>query len=410
MTERHSHLRRIVLLTAGATLGFAALVVGVRYWLWSRTHEETDDAYVAGHIHAVSARVSGTVEAVLVDDNQWVERGQPLVRLDPHDFQVRLEQAKAALGSARHRADSAESAVGLASRTASARSIDAEAETRNADAALAAAQAQLAEADAGVPRAQAVLKSARATLRQTQQDLARYTDLVAKEQVSRQEFDRARAAADVAAGAEAAAVQAVAQAKAEQVKARELLEQARSRVLGARATTESARAAAADTEVRRNQHQAALSTIEQAAAAVSDATLQLGYTSITAPVAGWIGRKTVEVGHRVQPGQPLLAIVQADPWVVANFKETQLERMRPRQSVEIFVDSFPSHPFRGYIDSLSPASGSQFALLPPDNATGNFTKIVQRIPVKILLDSSEGEPSEQLLRPGMSAVVTARVR
>jgi membrane fusion protein, multidrug efflux system len=410
MADRKTSARKIIVIVSAATLAIVIAAAGVRYWLWARSHEKTDDAYVAGHIHAISARVAGTVQAVLVDDNQWVERGQALVRLDPKDFEVRLAQAKAALTSAQHQAVAAEAAVSLASRTATARAMDADAATHNAEAALAAAQAQVTEADAGVPRAEAALTSARATQHQASEDLVRYTDLVAKEEVSRQEYDRARAAADVAGGAEAAAVQGVAQARAQQVKARELLQQARSRILAARAMSESARAAAADTDVRRGQHRAAAAAIEQAEAAVADATLQLQYTCITAPAAGWVGRKTVEVGHRVQPGQPLLAVVQADPWVVANFKETQLERMRPHQPVEVAVDSFPSHPFRGYIDSLAPASGAQFALLPPDNATGNFTKIVQRIPVKIHLESAAASTSEQLLRPGMSAIVTAKVQ
>jgi membrane fusion protein (multidrug efflux system) len=164
------------------------------------------------------------------------------------------------------------------------------------------------------------------------------------------------------------------------------------------------------TQVNRSEYEADLGAIAQAQASLKDAQLQLSYTNISAPNQGRIGRKVVEVGQRVQPGQPLMAIVNNDYWVVANFKETQLERMQPRQPVEIKLDAFPHHPFMGRVESISPASGSTFALLPPDNATGNFTKIVQRIPVKVVFDPQSIRGYESRIAPGMSAEVSVELK
>src|SRR5262249_46832335 len=173
---------------------------------------------------------------------------------------------------------------------------------------------------------------------------------------------------------------------------------------------ESAKAASLDTMVRQAQFTTAQAAILKAAATLEDARLQLSYTMIKAPASGRVGRKSVEVGQRLQVGQPLMAIVEDDLWVVANFKETQLEEMRPKQTVSLEIDAFPNHAFRGRVDSIAPGSGNQFALLPPDNATGNFTKVVQRIPVKISFDPATTKGYETLLTPGMSTVVTVTIR
>jgi membrane fusion protein (multidrug efflux system) len=230
--------------------------------------------------------------------------------------------------------------------------------------------------------------------------------LVAKDQVSRQTAEHARQAYQASAATESAARQAVSQAQAEVAKAQAEIVSAEAQVQHSQGILQAAKASGREVEVRNAQFATAKAAVTQAAAALEDATLQLSYTKIIAPVAGRIGRKSVEAGQRVQVGQPLLAVVEDAPWIVANFKETQLEKMRARQPVEITIDSFPHHQFRGQIDSLAPGSGNEFALLPPDNATGNFTKIVQRIPVKIVIDSDSGESYQGLMAPGMSAVVT----
>jgi membrane fusion protein (multidrug efflux system) len=407
--KRPSHRKKV--LAAAALTAFAGVSTWVvHYWLWARSHEETDDAYIAGHVHPVSARIAGTVASVLVDDNQHVEGNQVLVRLDPRDYQVRLAQAQAALDVARRQAASADTAVEFSTRSAAAQTTEADGGVRSAEAAIAAAQAAVTEASAGIPRAQAALSEAEANRRRAELDYQRYAELVAKDQVSRQQFDHARAAYDAAVADQSAAAEAVRQAEARLVQARESVARARAQLLQSQGKALSARAAGTETDVRRRQHETAVAAIAQAESVLEDAKLQLSYTEIRSPVAGRVGRKGVEAGQRLQPGQPLLAIVEDDLWVVANYKETQLTRMKPRQQVEVTIDSFPDHTFRGRIESMSPGTGAQFALLPPDNATGNFTKIVQRVPVKIRFDGESIRGYERLLVPGMSVGAVAAIR
>ncbi|HVV47883.1 MAG TPA: HlyD family secretion protein [Bryobacteraceae bacterium] len=402
--------RRKIVAAAALAVFAGAAVWGVRYWSWSQAHEETDDAYVAGHVHPVSARIAGTVEAVLVDDNQHVELGQVLVRLDPRDYQVRLRQAQAALEVARRQAASAGTAVEFSSQSAEAKTTEADGGLRSAQAEIAAAEASVTEASAGIPRAQAVLSEAEANRHRAELDYQRYADLVAKDQASRQQFDHAGATLDGAVAARNAAAEAVHQAEARAAQARESVGRARAQLVEAKGKALAATAAGTETNVQRRQHEAALASIEQAETALEDAKLQLSYTEVRSPVAGRVGRKGVEAGQRLQPGQPLLAIVEDDLWAVANYKETQLTHMKPGQPVEITIDSFPDRTFQGHVDSLSPGTGAQFALLPPDNATGNFTKIVQRVPVKVRFDRESIRGYERFIVPGMSVVAVTAVR
>jgi membrane fusion protein, multidrug efflux system len=408
---RKARSRRKKIVAAAALIAFVGVSVwAIRYWLWAQAHEETDDAYVAGHVHPASARIAGTVETVLVDDNQHVERGQVLVRLDPRDYQVRLQQAQAALDVARRQAASAGTAVEFSSQSAAAKTTEADGGIRSAQAEIAAAEASVAEASAGIPRARAALAEAEANRRRAELDYQRYADLVAKDQISRQQFDHARAALDAAVAARNAAAEAVRQAEARSVQVRESVRRARAELVEAQGKALSARAAGTETDVHKRQHEAAVAAIAQAESALEDAKLQLSYTEVRSPVTGRVGRKGVEGGQRLQPGQPLLAIVEDDLWVVANYKETQLTRMKLGQPVEITIDSFPEHTFRGHVDSMSPGTGAQFALLPPDNATGNFTKIVQRVPVKIRFDRESIRGYENFIVPGMSVVAVTAVR
>ncbi len=403
--------RKKVLAASAAAIGLIAVSAwGVKYWVWARAHEETDDAYIAGHVHPISARIAGSVEDVLVDDNQHVEANQVLVRLDPRDYQVRVAEAQAALAVARRQAATAGTAVDFSSENAAAQSTQADGGIRSAEAAIATAEATLAEATAGIPKAQAALSEAEANRRRAELDYHRYGELVAKDQISRQQYDHARAAYDAAIAAKAAATQAVRQAESRVVQARESVGHARALLVEAHGKAISARAAGTETAMRRRQHEAALAAIQQALSVLQDARLQLSYTEVRSPVAGRIGKKSVEAGQRIQPGQPLLAVVEDDVWIVANYKETQLTHMKPGQRVEVTVDSFPDRTFSGTVDSISPGTGAQFALLPPDNATGNFTKIVQRVPVKIRLDRESVRGEESRLVPGLSvtAVVTVR--
>ncbi|HEY9614274.1 HlyD family secretion protein [Allocoleopsis sp.] len=420
-----------------AIAGIGAIVAGnfgYNWWQYTSTHEETDNATVAGHIHQVSSRINGTVSEIEVNDNQLVKQGQLLVKLDPRDFETKALQAQAALEAAKRQANAAQATIPLAAETTQAKTVQAQgdvtaatsaistaqAAVEEAKTAIPSAQAAVAEAQAGIPAAQAQVSQADATLQKAQTDYNRYANLYQQGAIARQQLDTAKAAYEVARAQKNAAEQGVQQAQARLAQARQGVARAQSQLAQAQEGVASARAkltasqgglqqataSGQQTQVNRAQYAAAQSAIAQAEASLKDAQLQLSYTNIVAPSSGRIGRKTIEVGQRVQPGSPLMAIVESDYWVTANFKETQLEEIKPGQEVEIKLDAFPHHIFKGRVDSVSPASGSQFALLPPDNATGNFTKIVQRIPVKIIFDSQSIQGYESRITPGMSAVVS----
>jgi membrane fusion protein, multidrug efflux system len=403
--------RKKLLLVSGGCVALALLLVfGVRYLVWSAHHEETDDAYLAGHLHPISARVTDTVQQVLIDDNQHVVEGQTLIILDPNDYKVRLDQAKAALDAAGRQADTAEAAIRSTSQSATAQTTQAVGTIGEAKASIQASKAAVTAAEAGVPRAQAQLQEANATLQREDTDLHRYEDLYTKEQVSKQTVDHQRASYQVAVAGQAAAQEQVRQAQAQLVAAQQGVFRTEALLTNSQGGLQSAQATGLETRVREGQFATTQAAVAQATAALEEAKLQLSYTIIKAPVSGRIGRKSVEAGQRVQIGQPLMAIVEDQLWVVANFKETQLEKMRTGQRVEVQIDTFSKHKFYGHVDSLAPGSGNEFALLPPDNATGNFTKIVQRIPVKIVLDQDSVSGYENLLSPGMSSIVTVTTK
>ncbi|MBH8575290.1 HlyD family secretion protein [Nostocaceae cyanobacterium CENA369] len=424
-----------------AVAGVGAIVAGTfgyRYWQYASTHQQTDNATVAGNVHQVSSRIPGTIDKVLVNDNQLVQPGQLLVELDPRDYQSKVQQAIAALANARGQAQAAQANIALASETTTGKTTQAQGDVNSAVAAISTAQAAVREAQAGIPAAQAQVKQAQAgipaaqaqvaqadaNLQKAQADYNRYNQLYQQGAIARQQLDTARAAYDVAVAQKNAAVQGVQQAQAQLAsanvgvaKAQSVLAQAQEGVTSAQAKLAASRgglqqatAGGQDTTAKRSQYEAAKAAIAQAEASLKDAQLQLSYTNVTAPSAGRVGNKNVEIGNRVQAGTPLMAIVDDEKWVVANFKETQLENMKPGEPVEIKLDAFPHHTFSGRVDSISPASGAQFALLPPDNATGNFTKIVQRIPVKILLDQKSIQGYESRITPGMSAEVAVEVK
>ena len=402
--------RKLWLIVGGIAAAIVLLFFAARYMIWSAHHETTDDAYLEGHLHPIGARITDTVQQVLIDDNQHVIEGQNLVLLDPNDYKVRLDQAQAAVDEAGRHADTAEVAIRATSQSAIAQTTQAHGSIGEAEASIRAAKAAVTAAEAGVPRANAQLQEATATLRREDADLHRYRDLYGREQVSRQTLDHQQASYQVAVAAQAAAQEQVRQAEAQLVAAQQGVVHSEAQLTNSEGGLQSAQATMLETRVREGQFATARAAVAQAAAALEDAKLQLSYTMIKAPVSGRIGRKSVEAGQRVQVGQPLMAIVEDRPWVVANFKETQLEKMRIGQRVEVEIDTFPKHKFYGHVDSLAPGSGNEFALLPPDNATGNFTKIVQRIPVKIVLDQDSVRGYENLLSPGMSSVVTVATR
>lgn len=393
---------------AGLGVGgaIAASAFGYHYWQFSSTHQSTDDATVTGNIHPVGSRISGTVNQVYVDDNQVVKAGQPLIQLDQRDYQIKLSQAQADLQSAQRKAASAQVNIALSSKNAEAATTQAQGGLGQAQASIASAQAQVSEAQAGVPAAQAALAQANATLQKTQADFNRYQSLYSQGAVSQSTLDSTRQAYEVAKAQRDSASEGVRQAQAKVAQAEQAVANAQSGLDASQGTIQAAQAKGVQTQVSQADYATAQAAITQAQAALKNAQQQLAYTSIAAPVGGRVGRKNVQVGQQVQPGTPLLAIVDDQYWVTSNFKETQLGKMHPGQKAEIKLDSFPDHIFTGRVESLSPASGAQFALLPPDNATGNFTKVVQRIPVRIVFDQDSVRGFEQAITPGMSAVVT----
>ena len=332
-----------------ALIALAAIVAGGRMWYRSHYFVDTENAYVAGHVHPVSARIAGVVTKVLVEDNQHVKAGDVIAELDPADQHVRVEQIEAQIASARQ-------------------------QVIQADAQVAQVRAQAAAAKAQVGQAQALALRAR-------QDAERYGQLYTKQMkaVSKAEVDAANAARTAAAA-------------------------------DVNARRDNATAAEAQIAAAGSARDVLKAQIRVLQAQLKDARQQVGYSRIVAPVDGRIGRRSVEVGARVQPGQQLAAVVEDKVWVTANFKETQLAGLKPGQAVDLAVDALPGEHLVGRVDSFSPASGNQFALLPADNATGNFTKVVQRVPVKITLAPNDVQRLAGRLVPGMSVVAEVDLR
>ena len=383
---------------------------GYHWWQFASTHEETDNATVTGQIHPVSARIPGIVDQVLVTDNQTVQKGQLLVKLDPRDYQLKLQQAQADLAAAQQKASTAQVNIALSSKNAEAATTQSSGDIAKAQAAIAQAQAQVTESQAGIPRAQAQLAASDANLEKARIDYDRFNLLYGQGAVAQRELDTARQSFQVAQAQRNADAEQVAQAQAKLSQMQQTVETAQAGLTSSQGGLQQAEAKGIQTDVSRSDLGTAQAAIAQAQVALKNAQQQLSYTTLTAPVEGRVGRKNVEVGQQMQAGTPLMAIVSNEYWVTANFKETQLEKMHPGQSAEVKLDSFPHKTFMGRLESFSPASGAQFALLPPDNATGNFTKVVQRIPVKVVLDADSIRGYEGMITPGMSATVTVALK
>ena len=372
-----------------AVLIVAVLVVvgGIFLWRYLSSYESTDDAQVDVHLYPVSARVSGYVVRVNVDDNQWVEKGTVLVEIDPKDYEVAVAQAQANLANAEATAQSLNITVPITSVNSSSQLRFTASGVEDANAGVIAAERQLAAAHSQVEADEA--NDVRA-----QDDLHRYKLLVDKREVSQQIYDQALATAK-------SSTATVAAARANESAAQQSVKQAQSRVAQANANHQYAETGPQQVLSTREHVRALIADVEQKRALLEQARLNLGYTKIVAPVSGEVN-KSVVVGMNVQEGQQLLTVVPLNEvWVTANFKETQLKHMRVGQKAEIHVDS-SGRSFKGHVDSIAGATGPLFSLLPPENATGNYVKIVQRIPVKIVLEP--GENKDRGLRPGMNVV------
>jgi len=385
-----------------------AVASGVWFWV-STGRESTDDAQVDAHITPIAARIGGTVLTVLVEANQEVEAGAVLVEIDRRDYDVALEKARAELADAEAAAVAARANIPITSTTASSQETTARGGVEQADASIREAQQEVEVAKARLVTSQARQREATANATKATRDVERLKPLLAKDEIAQQQFDAAVAAA---AASTAAADSAQAQVQEAELGIRVTESRlARATVRRQQASAELATAQTAPEQVTaiRARAAAADAKVRQYQAAVRQAELNLEYATIKAPVKGIVSRKSVEVGQVVQAGQPLMTVIPLDRvWVTANFKETQLERMRPGQRVAIEVDAYGGREFTGHVESLAAATGSRFSLLPPDNATGNYVKVVQRVPVRIAID--QDQDPEHLLRPGMSVVPTVYTR
>jgi len=388
--------RRLVVLLAVLAVCLVLALVGYRRY--SETHISTDDAYVDGRIHVIAAKISGAVKTLYAADNQLVKKGDLLLEIDPVDYNARVDEASASLSSERSRLAETGARTDLVKSQWEELQQQAEGARLN----LEVQQKNLTQSELDIKKTQANLEAQEARRRQADLDIRRADDLFSKEAISREKHENVLTAKDVA----------EAQVKA----AREQLNQA-----VAAKEAQGARVRQAEVEIKRTE--AALRTqqnaIRQAEIGISSqkavarqreavlriAELNRSYTKIEAPVDGYVSKRSVEVGNQIQPGQPLLAIVPLEgTWITANYKETQLERVRPGMKVAIEVDTYPGKTFKGRVDSISAGAGSAFALFPPENATGNFIKVVQRVPVKIVLE--KGEDPDRLLRVGLSVIPT----
>ena len=419
-----------------AAVALAALGLGLRYYLHARAYETTDDAFIDGSVVQISPKVGGYATKVAVNDNQHVKKGDLLVEIDSRDYENRVLQARAQLQAAQSRQKAAQLNLALTRVTASAGVQQASAGLNQARSAVQSREAQLGAFDNQVAKAQAQvatqlnnvaqskaqLTAAEAEAVRAQADAQRYQQLYAKDEVSRQQLDTAQAAArsaaaktEAARAAVASAQSLVAELQASERAAQETLRQARSQVGESRAMVgeaagklAEANAAPQQIAVSRAQVDTAGADIAQAQTAVAQAELDLSHTKIYAPEDGVVTKKAVVEGALLNPGQPLLAIVPDELYVTANFKETQLTQMRPGQPVEIKVDAYPGKTFAGKVDSIQAGSGAAFSLLPPENATGNYVKVVQRVPVKIVF--TEAPDKNFPLGPGMSVEPEVKVK
>ena len=369
-------------------LGAIVIVVaGFFLWRYFTSYESTDDAQIDGHLNSISARVSGHVIKLLVDDNQYVAAGTPLVQIDPKDYQVALDRAQAYYADSLATAQAAQVNVPLTNVNTTSQEKSAQADVENARAGIAAARQQYDAANAQLAQAEANNVKA-------QNDLVRYKQLVDKQEISQQQYDQAVATAK----AGAAAVDA---SRAGAAAAQQQVTQAQSRLVQAQANLRAAQTVPQQMAVTRSKAQSAEAQADRYKAELEQAQLNLQYTTISAPVSGYVTQRSVEVGQNVSVGQELMKIINLDDiWVTANFKETQLRQMKVGQPATIAVDATGKE-YKGHVQSIAGASGSITSLLPPENATGNYVKVVQRIPIKIIFDA--GETREHVLRPGMSA-------
>jgi membrane fusion protein (multidrug efflux system) len=379
-----------------------AVVASAGYYIWRYldTYESTDDAQIDGHIDAVSARINGNVIEIGAEDEQVVKAGEVLVRIDPRDYEVAVAKAEADLRDAEAALESSRIDIPITATTTASQIKTASSSRADATAFVQGAQRQLGAAHDRLESAQALVRDAEANVKKTSDDVARYKLLVDKNEIPRQQYDTAIALAESALATLDSRRAGVHEAEQNIAVAQSAIDQASQRIPQADASIESASTAPKQVAVSEARAKSAVAQVAQKKALLDQAKLNLSYCTIVSPVNGIVGKKTVELGENISPGEQLMAVVPLDDiWVTANFKETQLNRMNPGQRVRFSVDAF-SKEYSGKLENVGGASGSRFSLLPPENATGNYVKVVQRIPVRINIDP--GQNDDHRLRPGMS--------
>jgi membrane fusion protein, multidrug efflux system len=394
-------------LVAALLLLVVAAAAAYAVWLHFRDRVSSDDANVDGHITAIAPKISGTVTEVAVLDNQTVKAGQLLARIDPRDAQAAVDLAKAAVQQAESQLHSARVTVPWVADTTQSGNTVATAQLADAETEVERARIAYDQANSSdLAYAQANIQSRQANSDRAQADLARMKPLVDKAEISRQQYDSYVAGATMAQSDLLAAQEKLASAQKDAAIRKAALDSALSKVNTAKAQVQTSVANRKQVDIRTADTGTAAAAVEAARARLESAELMLSYTTITAPIDGTVTRKSVEAGQIVQPGQGLMTIIPLqDTWITANFKETQLANVHPGQKAEIHIDMYGKS-ITGHVDSISGATGSRMSLLPPENATGNFVKVVQRIPVKIVVDQTDG----LVLRPGMNVDVTIFTR
>ncbi|MEO7142851.1 MAG: HlyD family secretion protein [Bryobacteraceae bacterium] len=401
----HRGTKRWIFLAAVIVAGIAAYFV----WRYYSVRESTDDAEIDGYIHPISAREFGTVIRVSVKDNQFVKTGAVLVEFDPKDYQVALDKAKADLAEAQASVRASNTDVPITQRTTSSRLTGSEAGVEQSRASVNSATQQVDAARARLNLAQAGLRQAQVNFQKASRDVDRFKPLLAKQEIAQQQYDAAVATA-AALQAQVDAAQAQIAAAGQDVRVAEsMVGEQRAKLAQSQATAAAARTGPEEIAQTRARVQSAEARVQQAQANLEQAERNIEKTITRAPIDGIAENRVAEVGQVVQAGQPLLSIVPLeDIWVTANFKESQLQHMKLGQSVTISVDAYGGREYKGHVDSIAATTGSKASLLPPENATGNYVKVVQRVPVKIVLE--KGQDDEHLLRPGMSVQPTVFIK
>jgi membrane fusion protein, multidrug efflux system len=392
--------RRIGRIVVALVVLAVLVVAGYFVWRYLNTYESTDDAQIDGHINAVSPRISGNVIDIRAEDAQVVKAGEVLVRIDPRDYEVAVAKAEADLRDAEAALESSRIDIPITTANTASQLKTANSTRADATAFVESARLQLGAARDRLESAQALVRDAEANVKKTADDVARYKLLVDKNEIPRQTYDTAVAQADSATATLDSRRAAVREAEQNIAVAQSAIDQANQRIPQADASIESAMTAPKQVAVSEAKAKSAVAQVAQRKALLDQAKLNLSYCTIVSPVNGIVGKKTVELGDNVAPGQQMMAVVPLDDiWVTANFKETQLNHMNPGQRVRFSVDA-SGNEYTGKVQNVGGASGSRFSLLPPENATGNYVKVVQRIPVRINIDP--GQNDDRRLRPGMS--------